>query len=61
MTFCERNTFFLMMPDLALVTIGWTFWAGGEEETVGLGDRQGTIIGSRRCSVESEDKGLTGN
>ena len=37
MTFCERNTFFLMILDLALVTIGWTFKTGGEDEIVGSG------------------------
>ena len=39
MTFCERNTFFLMILDLALVTIGWTFKTGGEDEIVGSGHR----------------------
>ena len=59
--FCERNTFFLMMPDLALVTIGWTFWTGGEAETTGSRDRYGMVISAGRGSGEGEGKGLTVN
>ena len=61
MTFYERNTFFLMMPDLALVTIGWTFYIGGKAERIDSGHRQGMVIGARRGSVEGKGKGLTVN